>query len=118
MRIEKKQVEKMNLDEANAVLDRLNNVFSGVSTNIPEAKEIYSAINTLIMASGDRGGDKRGIPCGISENGAVLNKKTVDLIEELRTHANLVVETHKNAEKLKNELKGELPLKVQKKLKI
>jgi hypothetical protein len=57
---------------------------------------------------------KKKIPENISENNAVLIKKTVDFIEENRAHATLVVETHRNAVKLVQELKDEPAAKIEK----
>jgi hypothetical protein len=97
----------MTLEEANALVDQLNDVFAGKSQNIPSAEKIYEALEVFNATMTERGCDAKPIPETIKRNEVQINGNVASQVEAIRAYANIVVR--------QAELKGDLEKQLSKK---
>jgi hypothetical protein len=107
----------MNIEEANAVIDRLNAAFNGHSSAIPEGGEIRDAIKSLIEEAVTRGGREDEIPSGVGGDSTNINRDTNTAIVGIRDYVNKLIEADESRKALENHL-TRLPKIIQKKIKI
>ena len=90
----------MTIDEANAIVDQLNDVFAGKSTAVPSAQSLREALETFNAHLNKVGFDPKPIPEEISGNENILNKDVASLVDAMRNHANQVISAARSKAKL------------------
>jgi len=114
----------MNVEEANAIIFRLNAAFNGDGADIPEAGEIHEALESLIEEAATRGGRKDEIPSGVDRDFANINRNTNIVIVGIRDYVNKLIDADEARKALKkklaalNDARTSLPEIIQKKIKI
>src|SRR5689334_9539486 len=98
--INRQEWKAMVIDEANAVIDRLNDVFAGNGSDIPLAQEIYDALLTLNQAVTDIGQAPSAIPSNIKKDSAVINKTTADIVKQICDLANKMIAIDKEKKEI------------------
>lgn len=96
----------MDINKANAIVDRLNAVFSGSSADIPTASEIWQAIGVFNKEVSAADIEPLDAPSGIKPSTMHIDGKTVEAVESIRQRANNVKIANESKKKLDEQLKN------------
>ena len=99
----------MTLDQANAIVDQLNAVFAGNSTEIPSAESIHGALERFNLEVTGSGFDAKAIPDKIKKNEAQINRELASTVSAIRDHANEVVRVAASKKSLEQLLAQKAP---------